>query len=80
LEENIKGHLCIVVMALAIAKLLEKDSGVSVQKIVDQLANVLSYQQQDTETNETWWQHPELDKLNLPAHLLEILKPLMPGD
>lgn len=80
LEENIKGHLYIVVMALAIAKLLEKDSGVSVQKIVDQLANVLSYQQQDAETNETWWQHPELDKLNLPAHLLEILKPLMPGD
>lgn len=80
LEENIKGHLYIVVMALAVAKLLEKDSGVSVQKTVDQLSNALSYQQQDTATNEIWWQHPELDKLNLPASLLSILESLMLGD
>jgi transposase len=80
LEENIKGHLFIVVMALAVSKLLERDSGVSVQKIVDQLSNTLSYQQQDTATNETWWQHPELDEFNLPTHLREILDPLMQGD
>ena len=67
-------------MALAIAKLLGKDSGVSVQKTVDQLSNALSYQQQDTETNETWWQHPELDKLNLPVHLQAMLESLMSGD
>ena len=67
-------------MALALSKLLEKDSGVSIQKIVDQLSNVLSYQHQDTATSETWWQHPALDKLNLPTQLHEILEPLMPGD
>ena len=80
LEENIKGHLFIVVMALAVSKLLEKDSSVSIQRVVDQLSNALSYQQEDAVTNETWWQHPELDKLTLPDILLDILEPLMSGD
>ena len=56
--ETIKGHLLIVVMALAVSKLIEKEMNQSIKSMVEVLANILSYQQQDQATKQTWWQHP----------------------
>ena len=73
-EENIKAHLLIVVMALAIGKLLEKDSGQSIQKTVEQLGNALSYTLEDTVTGATRVQHPALAACKLPAALATLLE------
>lgn len=75
-EDSIKAHLLIVVMALAIARLLEKDSGQSIQKTVEQLGNALSYTLEDTATGATRIQHPRFEELNLPAALAALLLPL----
>lgn len=75
-EDSIKAHLLIVVMALAIGRLLEKDSGQSVQKTVEQLGNALSYILEDTATGATRVQPPRFEELNLPAKLADLLLPL----
>lgn len=74
-EDSIKAHLLIVVMALAIGRLLEKDSGQSIQKTVEQLGNALSYTLEDTATGQTRVQRPSTDELNLPATLAALLWP-----
>ena len=79
-EDSIKAHLLIVVMALAIGRLLEKDSGQSIQKTIDQLGNALSYTIEDTSTGATRLQHPRFEELNLPATLASLLLPLANGD
>ncbi len=73
-EDSIKAHLQIVIMALAIARLLEKDSGQSLQKTVEQLTQALSYELFDTETNEKLIQHPEIEKLDIPTELASLLR------
>lgn len=75
-EDSIKAHLLIVVMALAIGRLLEKDSGQSIQKTVEQLGNALSYTLEDTATGATRIQHPRFEELNLPEALASLLLPL----
>lgn len=75
-EDSIKAHLLIVVMALAVGRLLEKDSGQSIQKTVEQLSNALSYILEDTATGATRVQPPRFEELNLPANLANILLPL----
>ena len=75
-EDSIKAHLLIVVMALAIARLLEKDSGQSIQKTVEQLGNALSYTLEDTATGATRIQHPRFEELNLPEAVAALLLPL----
>ncbi len=75
-EDSIKAHLLIVVMALAVGRLLEKDSGQSLQKTVEQLSNALSYTLEDTATGATRVQPPRFEELNLPANLTNILLPL----
>jgi transposase len=72
-EDSIKAHLLIVVMALAIGRLLEKTSGQSVQKTVEQLSNALSYALEDTATGELREQHPRIEELNLPGNLVGII-------
>lgn len=75
-EDSIKAHLLIVVMALAIGRLLQKDSGQSIQKTVEQLGNALSYTLEDTATGATRVQPPRFEELNLPEELAAILLPL----
>lgn len=75
-EDSIKAHLLIVVMALAIARLLEKDSSQSIQKTVEQLGNALSYTLEDTATGATRVQPPRFEELNLPEVLVAILLPV----
>jgi len=75
-EDSIKAHLLIVVMALAIARLLEKDSSQSIQKTVEQLGNALSYTLEDTATGATRVQPPRFEELNLPEVLAAILLPV----
>jgi transposase len=72
-EDSIKAHLLIVVMALAISRLLQKDSGQSIQKIVEQLSQALSYTMEDTATGATRAQHPQVNELGLPENLAAIL-------
>lgn len=75
-EDSIKAHLLIVVMALAIGRLLEKNSGQSIQKTVEQLSNALSYTLEDTATGATRIQPPRFEELNLPPPLADLLLPL----
>ena len=75
-EDSIKSHLLIVVMALAIGRLLGKDSGQSIQKTVEQLGNALSYTLEDTVTGATRVQPPRFEELDLPANLADLLLPL----
>lgn len=75
-EDSIKAHLLIVVMALAIGRLLEKDSGQSVQKTVEQLGNALSYTLEDTATGAARVQPPRFEELNLPESLASLLLPV----
>jgi len=72
-EDSIKAHLLIVVMALAISKLIEKDSEQSIQKTVEQLSNAMSYTLKDSHTGATRIQHPQVNELNLPDCLAHIL-------
>lgn len=73
-EDSIKAHLLIVVMALAIARLLEKDGGQSIQKTVERLSNALSYTLEDTATGATRLQHPRFEELDLPEALATLLR------
>lgn len=75
-QDSIKAHLLIVVMALAIGRLLEKDSGQSIQKTVEQLGNALSYTLEDAATGATRVQHPRFEELNLSETLASLLLPL----
>jgi transposase len=75
-EDSIKAHLLIVVMALAVGRLLEKNSGQSIQKTVDQLSNALSYTLEDTATGATRVQPPRFEELDLPVPLADFLLPL----
>jgi hypothetical protein len=52
----------------------------SVQKIVDQLTDTLSYTQQDTVTGETWMQHPDIEALGMPASLQMLLSSIIEKD
>lgn len=72
-EDSIKAHLLIVVMALAVAKLLEKDSGQSIQRTVEQLGQALSFTLEDEATGITRVQHPKIELLNLPEKILDFL-------
>lgn len=72
-EDSIKAHLLIVVMVLAIGRLLEKHSGQSIQKTVEQLGNALSYTLEDTATGATRVQPPRFAELNLPTALTDLL-------
>jgi len=75
-EDSIKAHLLIVVMALAIGRLVEKEANQSIQKTVEQLGNALSYTLEDTVTGATRLQHPRFEELNLPEALSFILLPI----
>jgi hypothetical protein len=75
-EDSIKAHLLIVVMALAIGRLLEKESGQSIQKTVEQLGNALSYTLEDTVTGARRLQHPRFEELSLPEALASPVLPL----
>jgi hypothetical protein len=73
-EDSIKAHLLIVVMALAVSKLIEKDSGESIQHVRDQLIQAVSYYQEDRLTHDQYVQHPELDELDLTPKLDNIVR------
>jgi transposase len=75
-EDSIKAHLLIVVMALAIGRVIEKDSGQSIQKTVEQLGNALSYTLEDTATGATRIQPPRFEELDLPENLASLLLPI----
>lgn len=72
--DSIKAHLLIVIMALAVAKLLEKDSGQSIQKTVDQLGSALSYTLEDSATGARRIQHPDTRYLDIPSELIALLE------
>lgn len=72
-QDHIRAHLLIVVMALAVAKLLEQTTGQTVRTTVEQLGQALSYTLEDTVTGETWTQHPNPADLNLSSTAVRTL-------